>query len=80
MNALPHGEFEKMVADDLQMSPRTAQRLMEIARHRIISNATHGSHLPPSWRTLYELTKVDDTVLKAAIKDGRVRASHSLEC
>jgi hypothetical protein len=33
---------------------------MVIAQHRVLANANHGSHLPPSWRTLYELTKLDD--------------------
>jgi len=71
-NKLPHGEFEKMVADDLHFTRRTAARFMEIARHPVISNGTHVSHLPPSWGTLYELTKVDPKVLESAIKDGRV--------
>jgi hypothetical protein len=39
----------------------------------IISNRNHGSDLPPSWRTLYQLTKVEDKKLIAAIKDGRAR-------
>jgi hypothetical protein len=43
-----------------------------LAGHPAISNATHVSHLPPSWGTLHELTKVEPAVLKAAIKDGRV--------
>lgn len=69
---LQHGEFEKMVQDDLQMSPRTGRRFMEIARHPVISNRTLLSDLPPAWGALYELTKVEPAVLKAAIKDGRV--------
>jgi hypothetical protein len=34
----------------------TAERLMAIADNQVISNADHGRYLPPSWRTLYELT------------------------
>ena len=34
--------------------------LMAIAEHPAISNTNHGSYLPPSWGTLYELTKVPE--------------------
>lgn len=57
---LPHGEFKAMVESQLPFGARTAQRLMVIARDERLSNATLGSLLPPSWRTLYELTKLDD--------------------
>jgi hypothetical protein len=40
--------------------PRTARMLMTVAKHPIISNRNHGSVLPPSWRTLYELTKLSN--------------------
>jgi hypothetical protein len=60
------------LAEELPFGERTAQRLMEIARHPILSNPTHGSHLPPSWRTLYELSKIDDQVLLARIEDHSV--------
>jgi hypothetical protein len=69
---LDHGEFETMVRDDLKMDPSTARRLMAIAEHPIISNRAHGHVLPPSWRTLYELTKLPDATLKAAIRDGLI--------
>jgi hypothetical protein len=29
-----------------------------------LSDATHGPLLPPSWRTLYELTKLDDALIR----------------
>jgi hypothetical protein len=68
--ALDHGQFKAMVQLKLPFTPRTAQRLMEIARNPVISNATHASLLPPSWMTLHELTKVPDEILVAKIKDG----------
>ena len=62
--ALPHGEFGPMIESDrVPFSSRTAQRLMEIAEHSLLSNATRASHLPPSWMTVYELTKVPDDAL-----------------
>ena len=69
---LPHGEFLAMVADDLKISADTAQRLMKIAGHPVLSNAAYARLLPPTRETLYELTKVEDDKLEAAIKDGRV--------
>ena len=58
--------------DDLKMSRRMAASLMEIARHPVISNGTHASHLPPAWTTLYDLTKVPTPRLEAKIKDGTI--------
>jgi hypothetical protein len=69
---LAHGEFEKMVRDDLKISADTSQQLRAIARHPLISNAEHARYLPPAWYTLFLLTKVETKVLEAAIKDGRV--------
>jgi hypothetical protein len=67
---LPHGEFEDMIEEKLKFGSRTAQRLMRIAEHRIISNPTHVSHLPPSWGTLYALTELPDEVLHEMLEDG----------
>jgi hypothetical protein len=53
-----HGDWLKLV-EELPFGERRAQRLMEIARH-----PTHGSFLPPSWRTLYELSRLDEPVPK----------------
>jgi len=44
----------------LPFGARTAQRLVEIAKQPLLQNPTHGSDLPPSWRTLYELAKLPD--------------------
>ena len=49
-----------MVEGHLPFGERTAQRLVTIANDPRLSNATHVSHLPQSWYTLYELTKVPD--------------------
>jgi hypothetical protein len=70
--SLPHGEFESMVKEDFKMSPRTAHRLATIAKHPVLSNRTHVSDLPPSWGTLYELTRVPRPRLEAKLKDGTI--------
>jgi hypothetical protein len=41
--------------------------------HRRISNTNHGSLLPPSWRTLYEFTKLDDGAFGERIARPRRR-------
>jgi N6-adenosine-specific RNA methylase IME4 len=69
---LVHGEWLAMIETDLPFSPRTTQRLMAIADHPVISNATHVSYLPPSWGTLYELTKLDEATIRARIEDGTI--------
>jgi hypothetical protein len=48
---------------------------MAVATDRTLSKATHVSLsplLPPSWGTLYELTKVEPPTLAAALTDGRI--------
>jgi hypothetical protein len=49
-----------MCERELPFSRQTAFRLMSIAGGSRLTNVAHGQHLPPSWRTLYELTKLDD--------------------
>lgn len=70
---LAHGEWCRMFDERLvPFGVRSAQRLMKIASHPQLSNATHVSYLPPSWGTLYELTKADDLRLKNALHDGLI--------
>lgn len=57
---LPYGEFHTMIGRSLPFGPRTAQRLMALADHPIISDATMWSHLPPSWRALSELSRISE--------------------
>ena len=70
--SLAHGEFEKMVGADLPFSASTARRLMTIANDHRIANRAHVHVLPPSWGTLYELTKLPDDVFEAKVADGTI--------
>lgn len=71
--SLRHGEWGRMFEDGLvPFGERSAQRLMGIASHVVLSNPTHVSFLPPSWGTLYELTKVPELDLKRALSDGTI--------
>src|SRR4029079_18309788 len=68
-----HGEFEKMIEHSLPFGPRTAERLMAIARDKRLTKATHGSLLPQSWRTLSELARLSDDEFADVVKDGIVK-------
>jgi N6-adenosine-specific RNA methylase IME4 len=69
---LDRGEFTEWVESELPFGIRTAQRLMAIAADKRISKATHGSHLPASWHTLYEITKLSDSEFNARLRDGTI--------
>ncbi len=72
-SSLPHGDFLVLTQSKLPFTARTAQRLMAIAADERLSKATHVSHLPASWGTLYEMTRLDDEQFKAKIADGTIR-------
>jgi hypothetical protein len=57
---LKHGDFEDMIERDLPFGPRTAERLMIVARNEVLSNPTHASLLPGAWTVLHELALVDE--------------------
>ena len=71
---LPHGQFEAMVENALPFGPRTAERLMAIAADQRLRNPTHVSHLPCSWGTLYELTKLSDERFAELLADGTINS------
>lgn len=71
--ALPHGAFAAMIENELPFGARAAQRLMAIANDEKLTNATHALHLPPSWTTLYELTKLDTETFERRIAEGTIR-------
>jgi hypothetical protein len=71
-DSLEHGQWLEMVGAELPFAERTAQRLMAIASNPVMANAAHAPHLPPSWMTLYELTKVSHSQLEAKLSDGSI--------
>jgi len=74
---LEHGEFLAMIEQDLPFGKRSAQMLMKIASDQRITqtnrNTNHGALLPASWRTLYELTRLEDAEFDQLIADGVIR-------
>jgi Protein of unknown function (DUF3102) len=71
-NGLQHGEFMAMVETDLPFKVHTADRLMAIAANPVLSNCAHALNLPPSWMTLYQLTRLPERVLEEKIADGTI--------
>lgn len=70
---LPHGQFGLLFKEKkVPFSDRTGERLMEVAQHPIISDPTHGSVLPPHWRTLHAMTKIPAEQLKKLIADRTI--------
>jgi hypothetical protein len=75
---LGHGAWGRMFSEGLvSFTQNTAGRLMAIAEHPVIANSAHVQNLPPSWGTLYQLTKIPNESLQAAIGDGRVTSATS---
>lgn len=72
-DACDHGAFESMLKRDLAFQPRTAQRLMTIARDHRLTNPTHASLLPASWTTLYELSQLSDSEFERGVQENIIR-------
>jgi hypothetical protein len=87
---LPHGQFTDWVDRELRFGARSkcsraanlrqAEMLMLLARNPVISKSCHWHALPPSIRTLYELTQVGppEQLLKL-IEKGRIHAGTTRE-
>jgi hypothetical protein len=66
------GEFTEWVRKELPFTLRTAERLMKVAKHPVLTDPTHVSGLPASWATIEALARLPEEVLRKAIADGRV--------
>lgn len=72
-DALPHGAFGTMIETQLPFKARQAQMLMAIASDSRLSNPQYVALLPPSWGTLYDLTRLSDDELSRAADEGILR-------
>ena len=80
---IAHGKWRTLFRDydDDDRAPvtfpfgqRTAEMLMAIADHPILSNPKFVSILPPSWGTLYEMTRIPEEELETLIENGKIKA------
>jgi hypothetical protein len=71
-NELKHGEFLKMIENNLPFRRSTAQALMKIAAEGRITKYQHAGCLPTHWSTLVKLTQLPDAAFEARIADGTI--------
>ena len=69
---LKHGEFLKMIENNLPFKRSTAQALMKIASDGRITKNQHAGCLPAHWSTLIKLTQLPDAAFEAQIADGTI--------
>lgn len=67
---LERGSYEATVKRHMDLGD--ARRYRIVAAHPIISNRGHGHALPPSMRTLYELSQLPTAALLEKLKDGSI--------
>jgi hypothetical protein len=84
---LKHGEFLKMIENNLPFKRSTAQALMKIAADGRITKYQQAGSLPAHWSTLAKLTQLPDAAFEARIADGRIHsglerrsAAEMIEC
>jgi hypothetical protein len=46
---------------------------MAVARDRRLRKANTCSHLPPHWRTLYQITRLEDELFNRLLNNGTIR-------
>ena len=63
--------WEAFCVERLGFSKQTADKFIAIAKDQRFD--AHGRRIPTSWRTLYELTKLDDETFQRAIESGDIR-------
>lgn len=68
----PHGEFETIVAERCTFTLNTAEILMKIATDKRITNTKYAQLLPPSWRTLHEISKLDNDTFNYGVENSLI--------
>lgn len=73
-----HGRWCELVnGDRIPFGERTAQKLVAIAAHPVLSNPTRASVLPAGWSMLAELSQVDADTLSEAMNSGLITPTMS---
>ena len=71
---LKHGEFLKMIENNLPFKRSTAQAFMKIASDGRITKYQHAGCLPAHWSTLAKLTQLPDAAFEVRIADSRIHS------
>jgi N6-adenosine-specific RNA methylase IME4 len=74
---LPHGEFMRMIGDsrhrsELPFGYAVAYMLMAVARDERLRKFEPVQTLPPVYKTLYQMTRLDDAALDELVRDGTI--------
>ena len=69
---LEHGEFLKMIENNLPFKRSTAQAFMRIASDGRITKYQHAGCLPAHWSTLAKIIQLPDAAFEARIADGTI--------
>jgi hypothetical protein len=67
---LSRDAFNAMVKSKLEFEASVARKLLRIAANETL--CAHVNKLPPHWSTLYYLSQLSESVLKAAFADGKI--------
>ena len=70
--SLHRKEFEAWVREDLKLKPNGVKLFLGIANHAILSDPKNWRRLPVDYRSLYELSQIDDDKLRDLIEQGKV--------
>ena len=70
--SLDKNEYKAWIVEDLKLKPYGAKLRVYISEHSILSDPKYWKHLPADYRTLYELSQIDDDNLLDYIKKGKV--------
>lgn len=68
---LARGSWTPMLAQ-AGINPRTAQVLMQVASHPVLSNPQMSALMPSAWSTLAELVRAEPEALEGWIADGSI--------
>jgi len=73
---LRHGEFQGLFEPGvLRVDQRTAEMLMNIAKHDVLSKSNNYSSLPAALNTLYALSRLPARTLRKGIEKGTVTST-----
>jgi len=69
---LPRDEYDALIQLKLPFDKSVARKLLRIAGNPILCAPGHTAKLPPCWTIIYDLSKLADEILTAALADGRI--------
>jgi hypothetical protein len=71
-SVLKQSEWKLLLDNELDFDESKAKKLILIAQHQTLTKSSNLNLLPPSYTTLYTLTKLDDKAVSTAIKRGDI--------